>query len=122
MPIYLAHAASVNLIKIGVATDPVVRVGDLDSISPVPIVLLGSWPGILADERALHARFAHLRCRSEWFYAAPDLLDFVREKTGIDLARYTPPTREPVCGQCRAPGHMSTWRVCPQHPDHAAAE
>jgi hypothetical protein len=56
-----------DLVKIGWAADPMRRMDDLQTGSPVRLKLLGFYPGGLAMERALHARFSAARAHGEWF-------------------------------------------------------
>lgn len=83
MRVYFAHAPAVTLIKIGVSVRPEVRVHDIDLLSPVPVVLLGTTNRF--TEAELHERFASLRHRGEWFVAAGELLSFIREETSSPL-------------------------------------
>jgi hypothetical protein len=63
-------------VKIGFTTN--LR-GRLDAIPHDEI--LGTAPGMLADEKRCHAAFAHLREQGEWFRAEPDLLAFIKDVT-----------------------------------------
>lgn len=59
--------AGAGLIKIGVTTDVSTRFRGLCNSSPVPLELLGSYPGTRYDEGDLHEKFAHRRKHGEWF-------------------------------------------------------
>jgi hypothetical protein len=61
-------------IKIGVTTDPALRVKRLQTGSAAPLRLLGTIKGDEALERAYHAHFAAYRLRGEWFSPAPEVL------------------------------------------------
>lgn len=65
-------------IKIGFAGTVAERRQTLQTALPWPLVVLATMPGDHDAERALHARFASLRLRGDWFACGPDLLDFVR--------------------------------------------
>jgi hypothetical protein len=54
-------------LKIGFSTNPDQRLYGIATASPVGVRLLLSVPGTLADERALHLRFADCHVRGEWF-------------------------------------------------------
>ena len=41
--------------------------------------ILATVPGGVEEEYALHQKFAHLRDAGEWFKAAPELKDYIRE-------------------------------------------
>lgn len=62
-----------GLIKIGYSTDVNARWGKMNTICPVPINLLGQFPGGRMEERELHAKFRHTRQRGEWFADTPEL-------------------------------------------------
>jgi hypothetical protein len=71
-----------NRVKIGFSTQPQVRLGNIPHDEVLAVI-----PGTLADERALHRRFAHLREMlpgkgegpREWFRIAPDLVQYIAE-------------------------------------------
>lgn len=62
-------------IKIGVSKDPKRRLAGLQTNSPYHLKLLAIAPGGVEEERFLHAKFAHLRLKGEWFKRDPELLD-----------------------------------------------
>lgn len=67
-----------DFIKIGKATgSPKSRIATLQTGCPFQISVLAYMPGGLAEESALHQRFAALRTHGEWFRASPDLLSFI---------------------------------------------
>ncbi len=68
--VYFIRAES-SQIKIGISYDPVGRLHDLRGASPVPLKLLGTIPGGIEQEIALHKRFAKQRLHGEWF--APEI-------------------------------------------------
>lgn len=61
-----------GLVKIGFTTNLVQRLKALPHEE-----LLGIKPGTMADEKALHGRFAHLRRTGEWFNPERELLDYI---------------------------------------------
>lgn len=65
--IYFAHADELNRVKIGFAADPWKRLSKMQSDSPCALALVAICPGDVADEQALHTRFASDRLRGEWF-------------------------------------------------------
>jgi hypothetical protein len=77
--IYFLLAEQVNVIKIGFARHVRSRVSDLQTASPVPLILLGTMAGRQEDEQALHRRFSSLRSHREWFRAEPELWEFVEQ-------------------------------------------
>lgn len=112
MAVYFAHAPAVNLIKIGFASDPVARVSRIDTGSPIDVVLLGSVPGELADEHALHVKFHHIRARTEWFHATRELIEFIHRTCGT-RAPTRPLRRDAKCKRCGlVAGHNA--RTCPE--------
>lgn len=60
-------------VKIGFSTDFAERYLDLQEPLPVQLVVYASFPGSVADERRLHARFARHRSRGEWFFKRGEL-------------------------------------------------
>ncbi|TXM53607.1 GIY-YIG nuclease family protein [Methylobacterium sp. WL120] len=55
-------------VKIGwSAVPPRQRMATLQIGCPEDLILFGSRPGTVAEERQLHREFAHLRIRGEWF-------------------------------------------------------
>lgn len=79
--IYLLHAPSIGACKIGwTGGRRGERPRSLIAAMPagVPAVLVATWPGSVADEQALHARFAGLEMGvrglpawTEWFRVTP---------------------------------------------------
>lgn len=68
-------------IKIGVAYSVATRLSQLQTGSPWELRLLGTIPGGVAEESALHKRFSHLHIRGEWFEGASELLSFIAESS-----------------------------------------
>ena len=71
-----------RFIKIGYSLEPSQRCATIQSCNPVPVVLVGvecvsqvSW---FRREQDLHAQFAALHVRGEWFRAEEPLLSYVR--------------------------------------------
>jgi hypothetical protein len=61
-----------SLVKIGFSTSLAQRLRDLPHEE-----VLGVIAGTMRDEKALHARFAHLRQTGEWFRQGDDLMEFI---------------------------------------------
>lgn len=53
--------------KLGFSNDPEKRLKYLQTGNHRRLLLVASWPGTHADERALHARLAPYRIGGEWF-------------------------------------------------------
>jgi hypothetical protein len=70
--------AGAGLIKIGISTNIPSRFRAIRNSSPVPVELLGSFPGTTFNEGLLHRKFGHLRRHGEWFEDTPEL----REEIG----------------------------------------
>lgn len=64
-------------VKIGFTTNMPLRLRHLRSANPYPVVVLGTIPGSVGNEQALHARFTHLRLHGEWYNAVPELLQAI---------------------------------------------
>ncbi len=59
-------------VKIGKSTNVKARLRDLQTAAPDPLAILGTIPGDREEE--LHARFAKVRLRGEWFRLTRDIL------------------------------------------------
>ena len=79
--VYVIAAPEVWRVKIGYTTEsPQTRLLQLQTASPVPLVLVGSFPGSVRLERDLHAWFADKRRCGEWFdMGIVDEIDIARE-------------------------------------------
>ena len=71
--------ASQCLVKIGYATNLNERFSKIQMLSPAPLRLLGVMPGSMADEEALHERFAAQRTKGEWFWINDEIDAFIKE-------------------------------------------
>lgn len=84
--IYFAHAAELGLVKIGYTAGETAdaRLASIQTACPSAITLLATMPGDPDTERALHAAFAGLRVRGEWFRYGSALQDLVAgiQRTG----------------------------------------
>lgn len=67
-------------IKIGRAFNIAQRIDDLQSASPVPLVLLAVLSTDIRHELIFHRHLAHLRGLGEWFREDIELTLFVRER------------------------------------------
>ncbi|MEP2742474.1 MAG: GIY-YIG nuclease family protein [Bauldia litoralis] len=56
-----------QFVKIGMTRNVGMRLATLQAASPFELVLLASEPGYVQREAELHAMFADLRVRGEWF-------------------------------------------------------
>lgn len=73
-----------DLIKIGFTANTAnVRAASVQTMSPVPLKILGTLLGDLNLERVLHAKFSHLRSHGEWFRAEQELVDFIAKESTI---------------------------------------
>jgi len=68
--VYVIEAAETGHLKIGLARDPASRVRELQTGSPVELLLIGQVPAGPAFEALLHRRFDLYRVRGEWFSPA----------------------------------------------------
>jgi Meiotically Up-regulated Gene 113 (MUG113) protein len=76
--IYFVRAGKDGPVKIGFTYgDPVLRVSDLQIGNHLPLILLKSIPGTLADEAAFHRRFARQNLRGEWFDVEGSFYNFL---------------------------------------------
>ncbi len=72
--VYFIQDTHTGNIKIGYAADPQARLATLQTGCPSTLILLGSIPGGLEGERALHSRFRKHRVRGEWYRPDPAIL------------------------------------------------
>ena len=69
-------------VKIGFTTSLDARIQALQIGSPDPFELLGSVPGIKAEEKDAHEIFARDRVAGEWFALTPELQEYIARKVG----------------------------------------
>lgn len=72
--IYFVQDHAKTGIKIGIATDPLRRLFNLQTAHPYPLLPLGSCQGDAALERTLHKEFSEDRLLGEWFRPSERLL------------------------------------------------
>jgi hypothetical protein len=86
--IYFIRCGAKGPIKIGFsASNPLGRLGSMQTAHHVSLTLVACMEGTGADEKELHARFKHLRLRGEWFRPQPDLVAFIRDADKLDLEK-----------------------------------
>lgn len=79
--VYFVEAGIGGPVKIGWTQDVERRMAELQTANAHRLSLLGTIPGTLEDEAAVHARFSHLRMEAEWFRNSPEIQKFI-EKGG----------------------------------------
>jgi hypothetical protein len=67
-----------DLIKIGFTGDLEERKRNIQVNNPTVVEVLKTMSGGYPEEQQLHQKFAHLNKQGEWFYAAQELLDFIK--------------------------------------------
>jgi hypothetical protein len=77
--------SSTGHIKIGCSFNPKSRAGVVSSHSVFPARLIAMWPGVEADEIALHRQFTASRSHGEWFSPTEDVLRFAESVFGRGL-------------------------------------
>jgi hypothetical protein len=80
--VYFIQAGEDGPIKIGWSSDVEKRIAQLQTANAHKLILLGTIPGSLQDESAIHAMFDHLRLEAEWFRDSPEIRLYVAEKGG----------------------------------------
>lgn len=65
--LYLVHAVSTNLYKLGYSTRPKARLKELQTSSPYTLQTVALRAGTQAEERQLHIILAAHRLKGEWF-------------------------------------------------------
>lgn len=77
--VYFIQAQDSLAIKIGFAVDVESRLKTLQTGNSERLEVVGTVPGCIADEKALHAKFSLDHKRGEWFYASNELVDYILE-------------------------------------------
>lgn len=75
--IYFIQQGNEGAIKIGTASDPTERLKELQTASPLGLLLLTSIPGDSEYEKKLHKKFEAYRTNGEWFHPAAELLEYI---------------------------------------------
>lgn len=75
--VYFIEAPSAGVVKIGFSEHPRRRMESIASMSPLPLRMVATMPGTMADEQALHRRFEHIRSHGEWFYFTSEIEEFI---------------------------------------------
>lgn len=78
--VYFLQSGPAGPIKIGWSQDVARRIEELQTANALRLELLGTLPGRMEDEAALHTRFAHLRMEGEWFQDAVEIHSYLRER------------------------------------------
>ena len=79
--IYFLATADRTHVKIGyTARDPDRRRDELDGAHPEPLILLAIMSGDRHTEKKLHARFAALRVRREWFRFEQPIVELIADE------------------------------------------
>jgi hypothetical protein len=79
VPLYTYFITDGTLIKIGRSIQPRARIKTLSAGLDRHHKTLAIVPSEIAEERATHHRFHHLRERGEWFRPGEDLLEFIAQ-------------------------------------------
>jgi Meiotically up-regulated gene 113 len=74
MAVYMIRAGLAGDVKIGVAKDPLKRLGTLQTSSAAMLRLIRVLQGDAGVEKALHRRFSSGRKAGEWFAFVPEML------------------------------------------------
>jgi hypothetical protein len=85
-----------DFVKIGIAGNPVARLGDLQVGSPVALELLGVIPGNRSIEQSIHQMLSHYRVRGEWFQWASPVQQSVERILSNGIRAEVPIFRPPV--------------------------
>ncbi len=76
--IYFVQGEDGGPVKIGKADDLAKRLIGLGTSRPDKLVVLAAAPGTVEQERLVHARFASVREKGEWFTATDELMTYTR--------------------------------------------
>jgi hypothetical protein len=87
--IYIVEAEN-GTAKIGSSLDPIRRLQNIRTHSPLLVRLIAVWPGVRRDETMLQARFGDCRSHCEWFLIEGEFAEFVAKKWGKGLEAIEP--------------------------------
>lgn len=76
--VYFIQQGDGGSIKIGYSKNPAQRLASLQTGHSESLHMRAIAPGSMAQERALHDRFSHLRVSGEWFRPDEDLVAYMR--------------------------------------------
>lgn len=76
--VYFIQQGESGSVKIGYSKNPAQRLATLQTGHSEPLHMRAMAPGSMAQERALHDRFSHLRVSGEWFRPGEDLIAYMR--------------------------------------------
>lgn len=77
--VYAIRRADTREVKIGISTNPIRRLRDLQSAHGERLELLLTFPGGVHTEYELHERFSAHRKRGEWFHESPEITAWIAE-------------------------------------------
>lgn len=78
--VYFVLAPSAGLVKVGTTFRLPHRLAEIETMSPVPVELIGHVAGGVRREAEYHALFAEQRSHGEWFRYT----DYVAHRIGLD--------------------------------------
>ena len=94
----------VSPVKVGISASPFVRLAELQTGSPVPLMLVGMLLAphrsvALGAEQDFHANYPHQRLHGEWFdlppyYVVGDLGHFLGDRIGIFYGHVPTPAKQ----------------------------
>jgi hypothetical protein len=79
--IYVIRDVRSNMLKIGFAKNPLVRMAALSTGNPGLLELIAQTPGSMIEEKRLHQRFRDAHHRLEWFRPTPEIRAWVKSLT-----------------------------------------
>jgi hypothetical protein len=97
--IYFVKPRGKPYVKIGHARSVRRRLEQLQGASPYELVILSVIAGGPAREKLIHARFAHLRVRGEWFRYSREVRRFLRAESHEYQADVHEPQANGATGQ-----------------------
>lgn len=78
--IYFIQSGLDGPIKIGISSDPVFRMTQMQTGMPHTLRLLAFYPGTRVDEQKLHKQLAKFRIRGEWFQPCEEVFAAIRSR------------------------------------------
>lgn len=82
--IYFIREEERGNIKIGITSEPILRLSQLQSGNPDVLVIEGLAQGGPLSEYALHVKFSQYQIHGEWFEPADEVIDFMQSLPTYD--------------------------------------
>jgi hypothetical protein len=106
--IYIIEAPGMGRYKVGFTGDIRRRFASLQVGSPIPLAVIATFPGNVADEREIHRKYAAFSAHGEWF-------DLTQEQVAEIITEYGNQTPQEVAEKTHAARAVS---IKPEGPTY----